>query len=325
MSYESLSKRFPLFSLKEFFLESLELTSENIISFSQNWEMHKQQLLSEFPLNRAFYNFILEIRESLPYEENNVYHTLLGHVLYLTGNLTDLKRMIVPSEALLVLYQSLANFYLGQFQRAKDLSRTLQVILDHSNINLVCFIYSIKLYFDSYYLSESELKESSNALKNIIDTYEDKPSELERNFYFLAKYLLLNYITPTEDDLNFLKKNINKLDYWSAGICLIQLAKFYIRENDQENALKVINDAIRINENLPDNPDRFTPYLLLYEEFGQDLLRFEDKLSQLIPTYIEYLVKKKRFNSLNSEEMEKLENFKQIKTSFPIYFRNLLN
>ena len=120
MSFESLARRFPLFSLKEFLIESKEFTTENLLSFSQNWEMYKQKT-ENLPLHLSFYNFVLEIRESLPYEENNAYHTLLGHILYLTGNLIDLSRMIVPSEPLLVLYQSLANFHLGQFQLASPI------------------------------------------------------------------------------------------------------------------------------------------------------------------------------------------------------------
>ena len=324
MSFESLARRFPLFSLKEFLIESKEFTTENLLSFSQNWEMHKQKL-KDLPLHLAFYKFVLEIRESLPYEENNAYHTLLGHILYLTGNLTDLSRMIVPSEPLLVLYQSLANFYLGKFQRAKELAKTVLVITDYSNINLSCFIYSMKLFIDSFYFIDSNLSETKNTLRNLIEKFKNNPTELAKSQIIFAEAMLLPFEDPSEEKIIYIDSNINNLDYWSSGMCLTQLAKHYLKVQDSEKALITVKKAIDAFGNLPDTPDKFHPYFLLFDKFKEELSHYESSINKYFPLKLMYLVNKKRLNLINQKESEELNSFIESKSSYPKYFHDYLS
>lgn len=324
MSFESLARRFPLFSLKEFLIESKEFTTENLLSFSQNWEMHKQKL-KDLPLHLAFYNFVLEIRESLPYEENNAYHTLLGHILYLTGNLVDLSRMIVPSEPLLLLYQSLANFYLGKFQRAKELAKTVLVITDYSNINLTCFIYSMKLFIESFYFDDSELIETRKALRKLIEDFKEKPAELAKSQVIFAEAILLSFENPSKVVLDFIESNVNNLDYWSSGMCLTQVAKYYLKNNNPDSALDAAKKAVSAFDKLPDTPDKFHPYLLFFDKFQKELNQIESTINKYLPLKMIYLVNKKRSGIINQKENGDLKNFIESKSSYPKYFNDYLS
>ena len=54
------------------------------------------------------------------------------------------------------------------------------------------------------------------------------------------------YENPSNDELESLEKDISKLDYWSAGICLTQITKYYIKNDNQSQALKASEEAIKL-------------------------------------------------------------------------------
>ncbi|MFW9929507.1 MAG: hypothetical protein ACFFD1_08960, partial [Candidatus Thorarchaeota archaeon] len=306
----------------EFTIISREFSPENIISLGQSWEIFKQNIKEDQPLNNAFYDFVLENRDSLDFEVNHAFYTLLGQILYFKGYLHELTRMIVPSQSLLLLYQSLANFYLGRFQRSKELSKNMLIILDYSNINLACFVYSVKIWFDTYFSSEIPSSPQLRSLAQLVDTYKGNHDELDKNILVLSQATLLLDKSNETDKLKFVEENIHKLDSWSQLFCFLQLVRYYKNNSDNKRLREILSELRKIAVSLPFCPDIYHWLFINPKETFNELEESADKIKELPFYYIQYLLIKNQNKLLTEEEEKKLGNYYQIKNSLPLFIQN---
>ena len=314
MSFHSSSSRFPLFKLKEFVLESKYFEKTSLLTLSQQWELAKNQYLEKYPYHIAFYQFILENRDGLPYEENEGYHLLLAHVFYLMGKLNELIRMIVPSNPLLLCFQSLGNFYNGRFTRAKQLSDYMLILDDHSDPNLTGLLLVMKIWLERYYTDFEEYEKLIDQLKELYDESNKSTDQFFTNIKALVETVL---VTNKKIEINFgeFQNRIANSDYWTAGLCYFELAKYFTKI-DPEKAQNFLMRAKKSFESIPSCPDILKVYL-------HDITTGKSKkdyIMEYYPYYLVYLIRKQESGQLTEQEKEDLEKLESWREKCPKNF-----